>query len=45
MSHFLAVLVVAATLASSAAYASPTASQMATSAQGQITPHGIWDAR
>lgn len=45
MTHFLAALVVAATLASGAAYAGPSTSQMAGAAQGQITPHGIWDAR
>lgn len=45
MSHFLAALAVAATLASGAAYAGPSTSQKAGAAQGQITPHGIWDAR
>ena len=45
MNRILAVLAVAATLASGAAYAGPSTSQMAGAAQGQITPHGIWDAR
>ena len=45
MSRILAALAIAATFAASTAYAAPGNAVRETAQMGQITPHGLFDAR